>query len=447
MWLKEKLKGTFVQRAYWKVRKLPPVRRIRKMYSRQHREKMLGRVYPGHYDVHAKGPVDENKVVFIEMRIATLGNSFQYLYDLLREGYSFDIHVHYLRETYVPRREYEKRCLAMLEDIATAKYVFVSEASMVTSCVNLRPETVMVQLWHGCGAFKKFGMSTADKVFGRSRTEQQRHPQYGNYSFVEVSSPQVAWAYAEAMSLEDKMDTIVADGISRTDIFFDQSAIARAYEHLYERFPAARGKKVILFAPTFRGRVASARTAEEFDVSKFAQAFEEEYVLVMKHHPIVRKIPPLPEQLERRFVYDATNTMSIEDLIMVSDICISDYSSLIYEYSLFERPMLFFAYDLEEYFDWRGFYYPYEELTPGPVCRTNEELIEWIRQVDTRFDRQRVADFKNKFMSACDGHATERILKRAMGEEVLRAHRRGSPQAEKKSPGPGDAARMPKELT
>lgn len=102
--------------------------------------------------------------------------------------------------------------------------------------------------------------------------------------------------------------------------------------------------------------------------------------------------------------------MTIEDLLCVSDICISDYSSLVFEYSLFERPMLFFAYDLDEYFDWRGFYYDYNELTPGPVCKTNDEMIDYISHLDERFDKQKVIDFKEKFMRSCDGHATDRIL-------------------------------------
>ena len=102
--------------------------------------------------------------------------------------------------------------------------------------------------------------------------------------------------------------------------------------------------------------------------------------------------------------------MPIDELLCVSDLCISDYSSLVFEYSLFERPMLFYAYDLEDYFDWRGFYYPYEELAPGPVVRTNEEIADYIQNVEQKFDRARVRAFREQFMSACDGYATERIL-------------------------------------
>ena len=72
--------------------------------------------------------------------------------------------------------------------------------------------------------------------------------------------------------------------------------------------------------------------------------------------------------------------------------------------------MAFFAYDLDDYCDWRGFYYPYDELTPGPVFRDNESLIDWVKHVDERFDSAEVDAFRSKFMSACDGNATERIV-------------------------------------
>ena len=106
----------------------------------------------------------------------------------------------------------------------------------------------------------------------------------------------------------------------------------------------------------------------------------------------------------------STKELDIDKLLCVSDVCISDYSSLIFEYSLFERPMIFFAYDLDEYFDWRGFYYNYDELTPGPIVKTTEEIIDYIQHLDTRFNPSQVRAFREKFMSACDGHATDRIL-------------------------------------
>jgi CDP-glycerol glycerophosphotransferase (TagB/SpsB family) len=85
--------------------------------------------------------------------------------------------------------------------------------------------------------------------------------------------------------------------------------------------------------------------------------------------------------------------------------------------------MLFFAYDLEDYFDWRGFYYDYETLAPGPIVTTTEDLVAQLKQIDT-LDLTKVRAFRERFMSSCDGHATERILALAFGDR-LEQYRRG----------------------
>ena len=73
--------------------------------------------------------------------------------------------------------------------------------------------------------------------------------------------------------------------------------------------------------------------------------------------------------------------------------------------------MIFFAPDIDDYDDWRGFYYDYDEMTPGPIYRETGDLIEYIQNIDSDFDRQTVVSFKEKFMGSCDGHVTERILR------------------------------------
>ena len=414
--IKEVLKTTPLKPLWWKFCKIPPVKKLRKFVGEKSRDKFLFKTLPQAYDLHRNEPLNEKKVIFVELRYDKLMNSLSGLYEELKKNFDCEIHLHLLNSGNVSKKEYRKRCQKMVEDMATAKYVFVSDGSEAVSCVNLRPETVVTQTWHACGAFKKFGMSTANLIFGYNEKQQKRHPMYGNLSYVTVSSPEIVWAYAEAMDLKDREDIIRPVGTSRTDIFYRKETMDEAFAHLYEQFPAAKGKKIILYAPTFRGRVAKAKTPDCFDLAKFAEHFKDEYVVIFKHHPLVKVLPEIPEEWNGTFAIDATKTMSIEDLICVSDICISDYSSLIFEYSLFERPMLFYAYDLDDYFDWRGFYYDYDELTPGPVCKTNEEMIDYIRNIDQRFDKEKVCAFKEKFMSACDGHATERIIKMVLGD-------------------------------
>ena len=366
-------------------------------------------VFPLGYKHYIKGKkIKRKKAVFVEVRFDEITDSFRLVYDRMKAD-GFDIHEQFIENIKPGKWGYIKRCLRMLEDISDAHYVFLNDACNVTSCIPLRKGTKIYQLWHACGAFKKFGMSTAELIFGDNRKSLEKYPNYGNLSYVTVSSPEVIWAYEEAMNLKDTKTQVVATGVSRTDVFYDQHFIEQSKAAVYSVCPAAENKKIILYAPTFRGRVAKAESPDCLDIPAMKRALGDEYVLLIKHHPFVKQPPVVPEDCAD-FAMDVTKSLEIDQLLCASDVCVSDYSSLIFEYSLFERPMIFFAYDLDDYFDWRGFYYNYDELTPGPVVQETEEIIDYIRHLDARFDLAQVHAFKEKFMSSCDGHATDRIM-------------------------------------
>ncbi|MDO5539793.1 MAG: CDP-glycerol glycerophosphotransferase family protein [Eubacteriales bacterium] len=387
--------------------------RARRVIGRMHKCYTLKFRYPAIYQKESRKPVKE-KAVFLERRGVQLSDNFELVYEELKKRGDIELVSCFIGEGRLGRWEQWKNNAAFIKEIATAKYVFINDSTTLVSCIEPRPETKIVQLWHACGAFKKFGYSTADKIFGGSRKELEQFPLHKNFSLVTVSSPEVIWAYAEAFHMEDKKENIVAAGISRTDVFFDKGKIQAAYEKVHQLVPQSCNKKIILYAPTFRGRVACAESPDKMNLVKMKKALGDEYVILNKHHPFVKQRPEISKEVQD-FSIDVTDILTIEELLMVSDICISDYSSLIFEYSLFERPMLFFAYDLDEYFDWRGFYYDYSEMTPGPVCKTTEDIIDYIENLKTKFDRQKIVDFREKFMSSCDGKSTQRILEMVLG--------------------------------
>ena len=382
-------------------------------------------LYPLYYKWNARKPIDEKKVLFIEPRLDKLTNSIMEVYNYIQSTGEYTIHEHYLRDRYARYRHQYQRSMAFIKDFATAKYVIIAEANNTLGCLTKRPETIVVNTWHGCGAFKKFGFSTAEKRFGGDMKEKLKYPLYRNLDIVTVSSPEVVWAFEEAMGLQGQ-NVVKPLGVSRTDVFFDEEFVQAAVERVHKAVPATKDKKIIFYAPTFRGRIASAEGPDMLDVDKMAKELGDEYVLIVKHHPLVKRPPLLPPDVKDVFAFDLTREGSIDDLICASDICISDYSSLVYEYSLFERPMIFFAYDLDDYFDWRGFYYDYEDLTPGPIVTGTEEIIHYIKNIDTLFDKQEVRDFRDRFMSSCDGHATERIID--MMKEMGEARKKGKRQ-------------------
>lgn len=400
------------------MRLIKAVKRIlKKIKNRLNRFYTLKILFPLVYKLNSRKPVDENKVIFLELRLEGLSNSFTEIYNTLKNDYpKFNLVMHNLRLTFVSTRQFNKNCVKLFKDMATAKYVFVNEGSNALGSIKKRKETTVFQTWHGCGAFKKFGFSTAELIFGDNRKNMLKYPFYNNLDYVSVSSPEVVWAYEEALNSERFGSKIIPIGVSRTDIFYKEEYKKTAFEHLYEVMPQAKGKKVIMYAPTFRGRVANAKAPNRLNIELLKYALSDEYVLIIKQHPLVRKRPEVPEYCAD-FAMDVSELMSIEDMMIVADICISDYSSLVFEYSLMEKPILFLAYDIETYIDWRGFYYPYDELVPGPVVNNTYEVLDFIKDVDN-YDKQKVHAFREKFMASCDGHATERILDLVFGENL-----------------------------
>ncbi|MDO4521887.1 MAG: CDP-glycerol glycerophosphotransferase family protein [Eubacteriales bacterium] len=378
---------------------------IRELY----RFSTLRILFPLQYQRFSRRPVNKKKAVFIESQLPGLSDSLSVLYERLEREQGWTLSVHCLRESFVSKSEFLKLACACLKDIADAEYIFLCDASRLISCIPKRRESTVVQLWHACGAFKKFGMSTAERIFGGTRKNYETYPYYGNLDYVTVSSPEVCWAYEEAMSLQEGSGQVVPIGVSRTDIFFQKEFQKQAQDRCEKTVPMRKGRKIILYAPTFRGNVSDAKAPNQLDIRAMQRALSKEYILLIKHHPVIKNRPKVPEDAGD-FAMDVTDRMEIEDLLCVSDICISDYSSLVFEYSLFERPMIFFAYDISEYDDWRGFYYDYQEMTPGPVVQSTEEIVHYIEHISSEFDVNMVRKFRNRFMSACDGHATDRLL-------------------------------------
>lgn len=383
---------------------------IKRKTKRAIKDVTLSCIFPLAYRRFAREPVEPGRAVFLETKERDMPDSFELLYRRLEEDPQGDPCYVSLAQNHVSYVQYLKNCIGALRSIACAEVVLLSDASDLVSCIDMRPETKAIQLWHACGAFKKWGMSTAELKFGGSREDLLRHPFYKNLSLVTVSSPEVVWAYEEAMVLQDLPGVVQPIGVSRTDKFFDPSFLEGARRHVEEAVPQIAGKKVILYAPTFRGRVASAKGPDQLDIDLMSRRLGGEYALLMKHHPFVKDLPPIPDSC-RDFAFQVSGDLPIDELLVVADVCVSDYSSLVFEYSLLGRPMIFYAYDLGDYGDWRGFYYDYDELTPGPVFESSEAVVDWIEHISERFDAQEIDAFRRKFMGSCDGRSTDRVYR------------------------------------
>lgn len=367
-------------------------------------------LFPAIYDLNIGKPI-ERKLLFMQPRRG-LNETFRYIYRKLELNYPYELTLYEFHRDTVSTAEYYVNASFFMRDMATAKTVFVHESNNLMGYLKIRPDTKIVQLWHGCGVFKHIGLSTAGKDGFKSLEKYMEFPEYNNYSIVTIASPELTWVFEEFMGIPRETGIIQPYGVCRTDEFFDHGYVNKCYKKLYKAIPAAKNKKVILYAPTYRGVDPHRVSPDALDIEKFAKELGDDYVLIMKHHQTVKVLPEIPESCRNTFAYDMTRGkgMNINELMTIADICITDYSSVAFEFSLFERPLLFFVYDLDEYIDNRGLYYNFDEITPGPLCRTTEEMISYIKDLKNGFDSTEVTDFKQKFMCSCDGHACERTI-------------------------------------
>ncbi|SUM61611.1 glycosyl glycerophosphate transferase involved in teichoic acid biosynthesis [Staphylococcus saprophyticus] len=182
-----------------------------------------------------------------------------------------------------------------------------------------------------------------------------------------------------------------------------------------EALPIVKGKQVILFAPTFRG--SGHHTAHypffKIDFARFARYCRENNAIVLfKMHPFVKNKLNIPREYQEYFV-DVSDFREVNDILFITDILISDYSSLVYEFAVFKRPMLFYAFDLEDYITSRDFYEPYETFVPGKIVESFNDLIVALDQKD--FDVEKVEPFLDKHFKYQDGRSSERLVRNVFG--------------------------------
>ncbi|MBQ8029617.1 MAG: CDP-glycerol glycerophosphotransferase family protein [Clostridia bacterium] len=297
---------------------------------------------------------------------------------------------------------------------AVAKTTFLREYYLPAYANKPRKNTNLVQLWHGCGAFKKFSYSTKDTDWGLESALFEKYRVHKNYTHILVSSEHIIEQYSEAFSADEK--NIYPWGVPRTDVYFDHNFVKKQKDILIERFPTLSGRKIILWAPTFRGNnLDKSYNDKAIDFIKLCSAISDDTAFLIKLHPRAAKglvFSAEEQEAMKNKVFNISNDVSIETALCSADIVITDYSSLIFEYALLSRPMIFFAYDLEKYNCERSFYFDYESFIPGKIAKNTDELIDCIFNAEKDFNKEKNDAFLKKFMSACDGKSTERIFER-----------------------------------
>ena len=260
------------------------------------------------------------------------------------------------------------------------------------------------------------------KMAGRDAEYQQRAARLTSYWDVLLSgSPYATACFRSAFRFSGE---ILEEGYPRNDVFSWPDAPARARATRERLGLADDHRTVVLYAPTFRDDNrpdANWRHDLELDVPRLAAELGDDHVLIVRFHPLVRESMASLVAEHPDFVIDASSYDDIQELLLISDVLITDYSSVFFDYSVLQRPILFFTYDLDRYRDeLRGFYLDLESAAPGPLLRDNDAVIAALR--DLEGVRQRYADrlreFRDTYAPRDDGGASDRVLDAFFGGAI-----------------------------
>ena len=287
--------------------------------------------------------------------------------------------------------------------LATSKFVFVDNYFGFLAVTDFKQDVKCVQLWHAAGAIKRFGLKDPSNEHRSTRALKRFQRVYDRFDYVVVGSERMATIFTESFGIQNKK-RLLKTGIPRTDFFFEQEKITTIKEELHTKYPLISNKKVILYAPTYReSDLQESTVALDFD--KMYEELRQDYVVLLKLHPALHD----PDKVKLpSFLLNVSDYPDINHLLTITDILITDYSSIPMEFSLLERPMIFFAYDLNDYEKERGFWENYEENIPGPIARTTEEVIKLIKQDD--YDLSRVRAYSNTWNQYSKGNSSQKLL-------------------------------------
>lgn len=372
-----------------------------------------------------------DKLVFQKMRIredwvfveSFFGKSYsdspKYLYEYLYDKYGDQYRFIWC----LNRRTREVKGRPSICRRHSLRYVYYTARAKYFICNTRQPawfkkrkETVFVETWHGT-PLKKLAFDLEDIHAVSQDHKKLFYSQSKEWDYLVSANRFSTEVFERAFCFP--REKIIETGYPRNDILYSEHA-GRIAEEVKRELGIPKGKRVILYAPTWRDNQFYEKAKYKFtlvlDLERMRREFGNDSVLLLRTHYYIA------DRLELSglddFVYNGSGYGDVSRLYLVSDICITDYSSVFFDFANLKRPLLFFAYDLEDYKEEiRGMYLDMEKELPGPVVQTNDELIDALRHLDevTEQYRERYEQFYDKFCHIDDGNAAERVVQAVFG--------------------------------
>ena len=292
--------------------------------------------------------------------------------------------------------------LRLVPKIARQNVIVVDDYCPFFKYVKLSHKVKLIQVWHAGVGFKSVGYSR----FGKDDSPLPLASCHRRYDYVVVGAEGLIPVYQEVFGLEK--EKIIPLGLARLDDYKDEMETSRFREEFFRQNPSWKGKEIILFAPTYRGtgQITAFYPYKYLNFDKIYELCNDTKIFLMKMHPYIRIRPDIPEGYRDRIVDMSEQDMN--QLIQVCDILITDYSSVIYEFALQKKPMIFFAFDKDKYRLLRGFHWDYDKYAPGTICRSFDEVLETLRF--RKFNMDKVEKFIKMGYQYQDKNSSDRLI-------------------------------------
>ena len=281
-----------------------------------------------------------------------------------------------------------------------------------------KKEQVFVQCWHGT-PLKRLGcdLEHFDNVLNTMEGMKKRYKiEASKFSYFISPSKFASEKFISAWNLKEigKENIIIEEGYPRNDFLFNYTE-QDANKIKKELGIENETRKTILYAPTYRSNQHETGVGytykEEVDFEKLKQAIGDKYIVLFRPHYFIANAFDFEKY--KGFVYNVSDIDDVNELYIISDMLITDYSSVFFDYANLKRPMIFYMYDLEHYRDKsNGFYIDLKEL-PGNIVKTQEELEKEILTLDKSFVySQEYKKFNEKYNYLDDGNASKRVIEK-----------------------------------
>lgn len=289
------------------------------------------------------------------------------------------------------------------KEVLTAKLYITNTVHLLYE--HKKEGQFFINTWHGYGPFK-----LAEGDVNKDAASRERYTKSNGASdlFITASSFYTQ-IYRRSFYYQGE---VLECGAPRNDVFFNGNECGKKIRELYQ-IPQEKG--IVLYAPTYRSMTGDAFERYNLDwehiLGSLRERFGKEYIVVYKLHHYMQKL--VSEKGMYKDAVEATFYPDIQELLAAADVVITDYSSLMWDFSLQRRPVFLYQNDEDEYTNDRGFYAPVSEW-PYPKAHSQEELMEQIMGFDEDKYITELNVFLKKYGSCDDGHASERVAEKIM---------------------------------